>query len=168
MTDIAKKAGAAIDARIKVVATNATKLNDYAHETAVAIVEHAKEHGDCTRSLKLVNDLPKSHRRGLLVLWFARCGIRVDVTKGTTTLYKDGSKMFAGPTFNLDWARITPFFAMPEAEKEQLDLTAGDVVDMINKLVKRLSTKLEEGKVAANDVEAVTRRRDALRVALAA
>lgn len=141
-----------IDNNIRRVRTNSGKWNKLVHDTAVAIVEHAKEHGDCTRALKLVQAMPASVKRSALINWFAEYSpITMNVKKAIVRLNKNR----AGD-YNLDGARVNPWYEIAEAEKEELpDTTLVDVRDMLDKLAKRIDKRVTDGKIAANDKERI-------------
>ncbi len=152
-----------IDSNIKLIVTNAAKLNGRIHETAVLIVAHAAEHGDCTRALTLVKAMPASMRRAMLIEWFRTFSpIRVSVSNDKVGLLKDGQKGFVA--FDVDAGTAKPFFEMAKDTPEAEDLTFDGVNEAIAALIKRLSKRVEEGKVAANDVDAIATRIASLKV----
>lgn len=146
-----------INKRIKLIGTNYGKINAYVQETAVGVLEHAQEHGDCTPALRLVQAMPASARRGLLINWFGTFSpIGMNVKQGKVGFHKPGSKAYN--PFNLEGARITNWFETAEAKDEDLpDTTLDDVRTALDRLAKRFQSKLDNGDVAANDVDAVRR-----------
>ncbi len=139
-----------IDANIRLITTNAAKLNGRIHDTAVLIAAHANEHGDCTRALTLVKAMPASMRRAMLILWFNTfTPIRVSLANDKVGMLKDGQKAFVA--FNLVGGEAVPFYELAKAEKEAEDATLDDVREMIERLSKRVAKLVTEGKVAAND-----------------
>lgn len=68
-----------IDTLIKEVVTSNKTFNDKVQEAAIAILEHAKTYGDCSRAKVLARAVP-SRLRNMLVGWFALyspIGIRI-------------------------------------------------------------------------------------------
>ena len=151
-----------IDKNIKSITTSAVKLNTLIHATAVAIIAHAAAHGDCTRALKLVQAMPKSHRRGLLINWFGQYSpIGMNVTGGKVGLHKPESKLFR--PFDVEGAKANPFYESQEAQEEQLpDTTLETANKMIFAVAARLQKQIDNGTVAANDRDAVVARVAAL------
>ena len=146
-----------INRRIKHIATSAARINEYIQETAVGIIIHAKEHGDCSAALRLVQAMPKSFRRGLLIDWFARYSpIGMNVTGGKCGLHKPTSKAYN--PFNVDGARMNMWFNQEQANEEDLpDTTLADVKKGFESLAKRFQKKLDEGTIADNDRDEVIR-----------
>ena len=141
-----------IDSAIKRIITNSTKLNMLIHTTAMAIAEHAKEHGDCTRALSLVKAMPASMRRTMLVLWFnTYTPIRVVLANDKVGMLKDSAKTFT--PFDLDAGNETPFFDLAEQNPEAGDLDFDKMVALVKALGSRIEKKLEEGKVKDEDRE---------------
>ena len=140
-----------INQRISQVRRMGVNFNNYVHETAVGIIAHAMEHGDCTPALRLVQAMPKSSRRALLITWFGRYSpIGMNVNQGTVAFHKEGAKLYR--PFDLDGARANPFHDMPEAKDEDLpDTTCEDVQKGILGLVKKLQKRVDDNEVAAND-----------------
>lgn len=150
-----------IDKQIKQITTNSQKLNDLIHETAVLILEHAKEHGDCSRAQVLVMALPASMRRTMLIAWFSEFSPIVtknsndwnaQMHKEQTALGKD-NPLFR--PFNIEAAKELPFWKMAEAQREQdrEPLTFSDIVKMVERLGKQIEKRIEDGEVADDDVE---------------
>lgn len=144
-----------IDAAIIGIARNAETINETVQAVALAILAHAKEHGDCTRALRLVQALPKSFRRNLLITYFATYSpIGINVSTGKVGLHKEGSKLYR--PFDLKTAATVKWYNQPQQEAEDLpDTTLVDVREMVSKLVKRVQKKLDDADVANDDREAV-------------
>lgn len=138
-----------IDKNIQTIVTNANKLNTLIHETAMLIVRHAQEHGDCTRALSLVKAMPASMRRTMLVLWFNTfTPIRVVEANDKVGILPKTSKNY------VDWdvkgADATPFYELAERNPEKsYDFEA--LVKMVASLAKRIEKKVEEGSVEEAD-----------------
>ena len=156
-----------IDSNIRLITTNAAKLNDRIHDTAVMIAEHAKEHGDCTRALALVKAMPASMRKTMLVLWFATfTPIRVVEKNDKVGMLKADAKGFT--PWDIEAGKAKPFHELAKDKPEADDLTADSVNNAIEALVKRLTKRVDDGKVAANDKDAVLKRIADLKVLAAA
>lgn len=146
-----------IDIRIASIARNSTALNDQIHGTAVMIAEHAAAHGDCTRALALVKAMPASMRRTMLVLWFATfTPIRVVEKNDKVGMLKAEAKGFT--PFDIEGGKAKPFHELAKDKPEADDLTADSVNKAITALIARLTKRVDEGKVAANDKDAVLKR----------
>ena len=142
-----------IDANIKRIVTSAAKLNVLIHETAMAIAEHAKEHGDCTRALTLVRAMPASMRRTMLVLWFnTYTPIRVVEANDKVGMLKPDAKGFT--PFDLEAGNDTPFYELAEQNKEAEPMDFDKLMALIPALAKRIQKKIDEGQVQENAVEA--------------
>lgn len=138
-----------IDKNIKSVATNASKLNLLIHNTGILILEHAKEHGDCTRALSLVKAMPASMRKTMLVLWFSTYSpIRVMEKNDKVGMLKDTAKGYT--PFDIEAARETAFFDLAEQNPEKTyDFKA--LVALVERLGKTIEKKIEDGKVPEED-----------------
>jgi hypothetical protein len=143
-----------IDANIRLITTNGAKLNARIHDTAMLIAAHAAEHRDCTRALTLVKAMPASMRRSMLVEWFHTfTSIRVNVGGDKVGLLKADAKNFVA--FDLKAGAAKPFYEMAKEKPEAEDLTLEDAIIAMERLVKRLQKSVDDGKVAANDSEAI-------------
>lgn len=148
-----------IDKAIASVTTNGDKLNKQVHNVGMMIVRHANQHGDCTRALALVKAMPASMRRTMLIAWFAKF-TPIAVKLGDSEAVGFNAKYLALKTadakakaWNIAGADAEPFYAMAETTPEQADLTFAQLVAMVQGLSKRITTKIGEGKVAANDAD---------------
>ncbi len=140
-----------IDKNIKQIVTNATKLNMLIHSTAMLVIEHAKEHGDCTRALTLVNAMPASMRRTMLVLWFDKfTPIRVVLSNDKVGILKPAAKGYV--EWDIDTARETPFFQLAEENPEAGVFDFDKLVALVSRLGKTIDKKIEDGKVKDEDV----------------
>ncbi len=115
----AATSNAALNKMINGIKTSAVKLNEEIHAAALFAMQHALDFGDATGSARLVDALPVSHRRSLLINWFK--------TFSPITIGKDGKTELmkahlAGKAEERVWqmaeAKATPFYAMPEAKRE--------------------------------------------------
>jgi hypothetical protein len=99
---------------IKAVAGSAVKLNDLIHNTAMQAAEHAKEYGDTNFCASLVDAMPMSHRRSLLISWFeAFSPIRVakNNKSGLMKAHLAGKAEERDEMWQLDLGRETPFYS---------------------------------------------------------
>jgi hypothetical protein len=127
-------------------------------ETAVGIIEHSMATGDCTAALRLVQAMPKSARRGLLINWFAKYSpIGMNVGTGKVGLNKPEAKLYR--PYDIEGARANNWFEGGEADNENLpDTTLEAANKMIFAVAAKLQKKLDNGEVAANDRDAVVQR----------
>lgn len=150
--------GAGIDAGIAWIRSTGSKFDATAHQVAVAIMRHAKDSGDCSRALKLVQAMPKSGRRSALINWFSAFSpINVTMAKEAKDckvgLRKADAKLYV--PFNVDGADANPFYEYEKEPGVDVDFTAEELNELILKLVKRVATKVKDGKIAANDKERI-------------
>lgn len=145
---------AGIDAGIAWVKNTGSKFDATVHQVAVAIMRHAKDSGDCSRALKLVLAMPKSARRAALINWFGHFSpINVtmdkDVAKCKVGLRKQDAKLYM--PFDVDGADANPFYLWEKEPGVDVPLSSGELNELILKLVKRVSGKMDKGEVVAND-----------------
>lgn len=141
-----------IDANLKRITTNGHKLNVLIHDTGMLILEHAKEHGDCTRALSLVKAMPASMRRTMLIQWIETFSpIRVRFNDDKVGMLKEKAKTYT--PFDLKGAAATPFYEMAEATPEKAPLTYEQVLAMLPALAKRIQKRAEEGEIEENAIE---------------
>lgn len=145
-----------INAGIKRVQRSSAALNTLIQSIAVGCIIHAQATGDCTPALRLVQAMPKSHRRGLLVTYFSRYSpIGMNVTSNKCGLHKVGSKAYNA--FNVDGARANNWYESPEAAKEDLpDTTLETARNVVYGTIKRLQKRLDDGDVVEADAPAIT------------
>ncbi len=67
-----KTSSAAINKLIKAVKKTGDKYNNTVQDAIVAIIRHANDYGDCTGAARLVDAMPRSNRRQLVVDHFAQ------------------------------------------------------------------------------------------------
>ena len=141
-----------IDSNIKRITTNAKKLNELIHSTAIMVIQHAKEHGDCTRALALVKAMPASMRRTMLVLWFETyTPIRVKLNDDKVGILKETAKNYVA--WDIDGATATPFYELAEQNAEEKVYDYAALVAMVERLSKQIEKKIEAGAVPDADVE---------------
>lgn len=143
---------ARMKARFATITTNSAKLNLYIHETAVEILEHAKEHDDCSYAQELVMTLPASFRRSMLILWFGTFSPIVvkDDAKWVAKAQKPAAKLFV--PYDIEGGKAKPFYEMAEAIPEGKTYDFEALLEMVARLGKTISKKIEDGKVADADV----------------
>lgn len=144
-----------IDRNIKLVKTNGAKWNLLVHTTAVAILEHALAHGDCTRALALVEAMPASTKRGALIDWFADYSpIGMNVKERKCAFHKKESKRYK--EFDIPTATANPWFERDSVKKEDLpDTTLEEAHKKMFKLANFFKKRLDDGEVANDDREAI-------------
>lgn len=152
----------AINKLIGTISKSANKLNEEIHNCALMCIKHAQNYGDATAAGRLVDAMPKSFRRGLVIQWFA-ANSPITVSKNAKT---DAMKAhLAGKAeerqWDIDAAAATPFFAMPEADREPdvptYESLHKNIVDFIERMNKR-ADKIEdpkEAKAAKEEIEAL-------------
>lgn len=147
-----------IDKNIRSITGNIAKLNDLIHTTAMLILSHANDHGDCTRALVLVKAMPASFRRGLLVGWFERNSpIRMNLTNDKVGMLKAEAKGYT--PFNLEAAAAVPFYVeqtKAPGEAKQYDTEAFDKA--FDSFIARMNKQIKDGNVPEGDVAAIEAR----------
>lgn len=100
-----------IDKRIGQIRGMVNDLNGFVAATAVGIVAHYAEHGDCSRAGKLVAALPNSMNRTYLIRWFEKAGISINPNEGyaSKAISKD-SKRYRSPSDGLEFAQANNWF----------------------------------------------------------
>lgn len=150
---MAKSFNATMKARFTKITNDYGKVNAYVHETAMMIAAHALEHGDCSTAQGLVMAMPASTRRSMLILWFATYTPIVvkDDDKFVAKLHKPESKSFV--PFDLTAGSATPFYTLAEQNPEGKILDFAALLKLVEGLGKRIEKKVEDGKVAPEDIE---------------
>ncbi len=155
-----------INAGIRAIATSAARVNERIHEVAVLIAAHANEHGDCTPAGRLVEAMPASMRRSMLVLWFNTfTPIRVNLSTFKTGMLKAEQKGFVA--FDVEAGTAKPFYSLAKDKPEAGDTTLADVNKAVASLIARLTKRVDDGKSAANDADAIVERIAALKAVAA-
>lgn len=157
-----------MDKGIAFVRSNGERLDAIVHAVAVAIMRHAKDNGDCTRALRLVEAMPASGRRAALIQWFGQYSpIAVtyakEAEKRRVGLRKVGTPGYNA--FNIDAAEAQPYWAKQVANEEAALLGIGDANEKILKMADYLAGRVKAGKVDKDAVEAVNAKVAALRAA---
>jgi hypothetical protein len=149
----------AINAKISAIRQTGAKLNDAIHETGLLVMQHSLAFNDCTGAARLIDALPMTHRRALLIRWFEMFSpIIVEKKKGVMNahLARDGSPKHK--KYDIDGARATRFDALPEVQNEPGLFTIEDLNEAIDRLVKRAERLLKDNRVAEADVDKVKTR----------
>ena len=91
--------------------STASRATDaFIHQTALLVLHHAAEHGDCTAALNLVQAAATPSRKQALDDWFRRCTpIRLSPAKGKANMKGLGAKN--GERWDFAGASKRPFFA---------------------------------------------------------
>lgn len=156
-----------INRNIRNVARSGAAFNTLVQNTGLLILAHVAEHGDANPAMRLVQAMPSSNRRNMVINWFKafspiRLTITKDVTKDKCGLRKVGDKDYT--PFNVDGATANAWYELEvPGQGEILPDTLLEVDDNIISLAKRLEKKLEEGLIAEGSIPAVTARAAALR-----
>ncbi len=141
-----------INTAIRSVATTGARFNNLVQDTAVAIIMHAKEYGDCTGAARLIDAMPNSARRGLVVDFFTRFS-PINVTKGDggkmkANLRETGDKLYNN--FDVDGAKANPWFESAKKDKElEAALNPAAVRSKLYALVNTLENSVN--KIANDD-----------------
>lgn len=145
-----------IDRKIASFITSRDKLKNLGHDIAMLIFDHAMEHGDCTRAIKLAVALPNSWQPQMEAWFKAFSPIRVviknDKCEFDPAFKKATSENKAG-FWDRESALATPFFDLMEEPKVDKVLDFAALVALVQRVGKQIEKKVEEGKVAPEDVE---------------
>lgn len=150
----AKSGLAKIDGMIKGVIKGYGTVQNLVHETALAIVQHAKEHGDCSRAKMLARAVP-ARERNSLVGWFtlfSPIGVQMGgsaaddkvklLSDTAVEKFRHRQKMEEArhfPIWAIDQAKEYPWFTDPSGlnpEPKPLQ-PAGFFWDAIQKMIER-------------------------------
>jgi hypothetical protein len=101
--------------------TGRTDANDFIHETALLILRHAEEYQDASSASQLVQALPATFRRSLLIAWFGEFS-PISITPGTFRVRMRKPQERRYRPFDLDRATRTPFFRLEIRGKGKLIL----------------------------------------------
>lgn len=159
---------ASMDKAINWVRGNGVRFDAVVTTLAVAIMQHAKDHGDCSRALRLVEAMPASARRAALIQWFGKYSpIAVtyakEADKRRVGLRKPGTQGYNA--FNIDAAREHPYYEKQVANEEAALFGLEDFNEKILRLADFADKRLKEGKVKAADATALRAKLAAVRVA---
>lgn len=128
------------------IARSAVKLNETIHNAALLVSEHARNFGDTTQAALLVDAVPLSHRRSLIINWFdafTPISVGKDGKTGNMKAHLKGKAEERDAMWQLEAGKATPFYAMPEAAKEPDMPTYDSVLDNVVAFVKRMENKVK-------------------------
>lgn len=144
-----------IDRKIATFTTNRDKLKNLGHEIAMMIFDHANEHGDCTRAIKLAKALPNSWQPQMEAWFKAFSPIRVVIQNnkcGFDPAFKKATSENKAGFWDREEALATPFFDLMEEPKVGQVLDFADLVALVQRVGKQIKKKIEDGQVADEDV----------------
>lgn len=145
-----------IDRKIATFITNRDKLKNLGHEIAMLIFDHAAAHGDCTRAIKLAKALPNSWQPQMEAWFKAFSPIRVVIKNDKCEFepaYKKATADNKAAFWDREAANATPFFELMEEPKVDKVLDFAALVALVQRVGKQIEKKIEDGKVADEDVE---------------
>lgn len=145
-----------IDRKIASFVTNRDKLKIMGHDIAMLIFDHAAAHGDCTRAIKLATALPNSWQPQMEAWFKAFSPIRVVIKNGKCEFSAEFKKAASAnkPEFwDRETALATPFFDVLEEPKVDKTYDFAALVKMVERIAGQIEKKIEEGKVAPEDVD---------------
>ena len=136
-----------VNGLIQQVKTSANRYNGLVQAAIVAIVEHANLYGDCTGAARLVEAMPRSNRRSLVIAHFKDYSpINVAKAKegdGFMANLDKGNKDREPRPFNIDGVRANNWFERPEAETLPDVVTFESAREMLNKALTSMEKKAE-------------------------
>lgn len=144
------------------ITTDTKAINEFIHETAMLIINHAKPkelggHGDCSTSLWLVQAMPASMRRKMLIDWFAKytpivvkLGDKPDC--GFNQKYKNLPKEEKISHWNIEGADEEPFYVLADKVPEEKEYDLAALINMVKSLAKRIDKKADDGEVKPADI----------------
>lgn len=145
-----------INSAIRAVRTSAAKYNNLVQTAIVMIVEHANNYGDCTGAARLIEAMPRSNRRSLVISHF-RDYSPINVSKDKEGAYRanldKGNAERQPRAFDLDGVRANNWWERPEAQSLPEDVpTFNSIREAISKALASAETKAE--KIANDDDKA--------------
>lgn len=131
----------AINKSIDNIRTGFGKVNTMVQDAIVQIIIHASLYGDCTGAARLLDAMPKSSRRGLVQIHFAKyspINVFLDTKskKIKASLRKEDSKSYN--KFNIDGARANNWYESVEAEREPEILTLDDFKSKAERFIAQM------------------------------
>ena len=137
---------AAINKMITSIARSAQKLNESIHNAGLMVMQHAKDFGDTSPAARLVDALPMSHRRSLLINWFGQFSpivVGKDAKTEKMKAHLKGTADERNKLWMLDEAKATPFWALPEAQREPDVPSYNGIHNNIVSMIDRNLTKAD-------------------------
>jgi hypothetical protein len=150
-----------IDANLVTIRKNGDEINRLIHDTAVMILVHAKEHGDCSRAQMLVMAMPASFRRTSLIAWFTEYSPIVTKNADDWNARMQKPETATGKPnplfkpFNIEAAKNDPWYehANRNREANSKPLTFEELVQQVQNFSNRIIRQIDENKVADEDLE---------------
>jgi len=154
-----------IDKAIATFTTNRDKLRDSAHDILMMIVNHAapKEagpdaegSGNCTRALKLMEQMPASWAEQADAWLRAFTPIRVVVVNQKCEFdpaYKKLNPAQKPEQWNIEEAAQKPFWEFQPERAPQEPKSFEELVNLVHGLGKRINKMAEEGNVKDEDLD---------------
>lgn len=146
MTEMTEKTSSrAVNAAIKAVSTNAAKYNQSVQTAIVLIIRHASTFGDCTGAERLMNAMPRSNRRSLVIAHFgdfSPINIRKNGEIFKANFRKESDTKFK--KFNPEGAEALNWWERPEAAKLPDVINLAAVRDDFDKFVERERNKAKK------------------------
>lgn len=138
-----------IDNAIGGLRTSRKNYEAKTQEIALAIIRHAKDHGDCTRALRLCLVLGKREQSQMVNYLAAFSPIKVtlgkDATKHKVKFAERDSKTYND--FNIDGAEAIHWLAWGKPPKAPKEYSLTSFREDLQKLLKRYETMIKDGKV---------------------
>jgi hypothetical protein len=145
-----------IDKMIASFTMNRQKLLVQAHTIAMVIVNHAHEHNDCTRAIKLVRALPNSWQNQM-VGWFKAFTPIIVVDKNDkcelSVAYKAATAENKPAFWDISAAQETPFNELSPEDRAAPVMDFAALVRLVQSLAGRIEKSIEKGTVPAEDIE---------------
>lgn len=133
-----------IQKRIKSIRNRGITLDKDIHETGVACMIHARDHGDVTLLAELVEAMPKSGRRKALVKWASD---HMPATFSEKTGQFKLKKNRTAEDFLVEKAEAVPFWDYTKERKP----TEYDLQKAINAFYRSLKKAKEQGNLNASE-----------------
>lgn len=157
----------AVNAAIKAVSKTAGAYNAAVQTAIVLIIRHAATFGDCTGAERLMNAMPRSNRRSLVIAHFADfspISVRKDGEIFKANFRKESDTKFK--KFNPEGAEALNWWERPEAAKLPDVINLMAVRDDFDKFIERERNKAKKVRdevkdLADDDATKVNRLRDA-------
>ena len=145
-----------IDRKIATFTTNREKLKKLGHEIAMLIFDHAHEHGDCTRAIRLAKALPNSWQPQMEAWFKAFSPVRVVIKNDKCEFdpaFKKAAKENKDGFWDRETAEATPFFEVMEEPAVSKPLDFAALVALVQRLGKTIEKRIDDGKIVEEDVE---------------
>jgi hypothetical protein len=145
-----------VNGAIKAVRTSADKYNKNVQTAIELIIAHADLYGDCTGAGRLLEAMPRSNRRSLVISHFADYS-PINVRKGkegegfTATLRKQDDTKYK--PFNLEGVKANLWHMRPEAQTLPDTVTYQTVIDDFDKFCQAEHRKGEKVKAEADAMD---------------